>query len=93
MLVECFNSSVLPHTLTTSFSIPMKWLSLACSTAVYIKDCELITFQMETKSKRNLTKKQFTQILQLESGGPFETMTPNQVLSMLNEMGEILRLR
>ncbi|CAH1445253.1 unnamed protein product [Lactuca virosa] len=63
-------------------------LFLTCSTAVYKKDYELITFQMETKGKKNLTKEQFTQILKLESDGPFETLAPNQVFSMLNEIGK-----
>lgn len=42
---------------------------------------------MEKKGKKNLTRKQFTQILKLESNGPFEIPTYDKVLSMLNEMG------
>lgn len=65
----------------------MKWLTLACSTSIYNKDRELNTFRMEAKGKRNLKKKQFTQMLKLEFGGLFQTPTPNQVLPMLNEVG------
>lgn len=65
----------------------MKWLTLAYSTALYNKDRDLITFQMETKGKQNLTKKQFTRILMLKSHGSFETLAFDQVLAMLNEMG------
>lgn len=62
-------------------------VSLTSSTTIYKKDYELIMFQMETKGKKNLTKKQFTQIFKLESNGPFETLAPNQVFAMLNEIG------
>lgn len=61
MLVQCLNEFVLHHALSTSFAIPMKWLSLAYTTTVYNKSMEVITFQMESKGKKNLSKKQFSQ--------------------------------
>lgn len=38
LLVKCFDSSVLRYALNASFTISMMWLSLACSTVVYVKD-------------------------------------------------------
>lgn len=42
---------------------------------------------METKRKKNLFKKKFTQILKLEVDGPFKVPSFDQLLAMLNEMG------
>lgn len=44
MLIQFLNNLVLAHALTSSFSIPMSWLSLVCSTDVYNKDMEVVTF-------------------------------------------------
>lgn len=65
MLVHCINASILAHALTTSFSIPMKWLSLIGSTVIYNNTMDIITFQVESKGNKRLNKKKFTQILSI----------------------------
>ncbi|CAH1448792.1 unnamed protein product [Lactuca virosa] len=55
--------------------------------AIYNKDVDVVTFQMESKGTKKLVKKQFTQILQLSAEGPFEVPSFDQVLPILNEMG------
>lgn len=49
-------------------------------------------FRMETKCKKILMKKQFTHILMLESDGPFESPSLDQVLALMNEMGYYLQI-
>lgn len=44
MLVQCLNNSILAHALTSSFAIPMNWLSLSCFTTVYNNMNEFVTF-------------------------------------------------
>lgn len=86
MLVQVINDSILTHSLTTSFVVPMKWLSLAASTTLYNKSMGIITFKMESNKSKWLNK-DFAQILKLPSDGVFEEVMSEQVLHMLNEMG------
>lgn len=80
MPIQCLNDSALAHALSSSFAIPMHWLLLACSTTVYNKNIEVVTFQMESKGTKRLLKNQFAQILQLPSEGTFEVPSCDQVL-------------
>lgn len=75
--------------LTSSFAIPMLWLSLASSTKVFNKHIKVFTFEMESKGTKRLWKKQLAQILHLPPEGPFEVFSSDQMLQMLNE-GDII---
>lgn len=77
---------VLHYALTTS-SIPLKWISKDCSSAVYNKSHDIITTEIEQNGKKNLTKKIFSQILELDFDNQFETPIIDVVLRVLNEMG------
>lgn len=78
------NESILADALTGSLSIPMKWLSLAGSTAIYNKMTKIITFKMESKSNKRLNKTSFAQILQLPLEVSFEVPTDEQGLQMFS---------
>lgn len=82
MLVECFNSSVLHHSLIASFAISMKSLTLDCSIALSNKDHDLIMFQMEKNARRISQRNNL-----LRFYVSFENPTPDHILSLLNEMG------
>lgn len=58
--IQYLNAFVLHHELASSFSISMEWLSSACSTTVYNKTGEVITFQIKKKRNKNLKKKEFS---------------------------------
>ncbi|CAI9282258.1 unnamed protein product [Lactuca saligna] len=87
MLIQVLNDSILTHALLTSFSISMKWLSLASLTDVYNRTTEIVTFQLIMNKRKRLTKKQFSHILKLSSDGEFNEVTSEQVVNMFNEMG------
>ncbi|CAI9282102.1 unnamed protein product [Lactuca saligna] len=84
VFVHNMNDSILAHTLTNSFSIIMKWLSIPGSMAIYNKTMKIVTFKMELKGDKRLNKKQFAQILQLSSEGSFEVPMNDQVLQVFN---------
>ncbi|CAH1451349.1 unnamed protein product [Lactuca virosa] len=87
MLVQTLNNSVLSFALSTSFVIPMEWLSLAASTAVFNKINKVVMFQLTNSKSNNLTRKQFAQILRLPTSGTFYEVTNDQVIHMFKEMG------
>lgn len=80
MMVQVIHDFVLIQALTASFPIPLKWFPIVGSTAMYNKTTEIITFQMESKKSERLNKKQFAQILKLQSKGLFEEPMNKQVL-------------
>ncbi|CAH1435831.1 unnamed protein product [Lactuca virosa] len=57
MILQVMNDSILTHALTASFAIPMKWLYLVASTAVYNRTIEIVTFQLTSSKSKQLTNK------------------------------------
>lgn len=86
-MIQCLNDYVLSYALSSSFSIPLHWLSMATSTTFYHNDIDKIAFQMESKGTNKFLKKWFTYILQLLATCLFEEPTSASVFYMLNEMG------
>lgn len=85
MLIIALNHSVLSMVMSSSFSVPMTWLSLVGSTLVFNKITKVVTFQLTNEKKYMLTKKQFAQIKKLPVTGRFYEVTVEQVVSMMNE--------
>lgn len=87
MLIVALNNSVLSTMTSSSFSVPITWLSLAGSTIVFNKTNKLVTFQRTNDKFYNLTKRKFAQILKLPNTGPFYEVTNEQVAHKFNKMG------
>ena len=69
------------------FDVHMSWPSTAGSTATYSKSMDVVTFNLVNDKKIRLTKKLFTQILDIHNSLPFYKVTNAQVIHMINEMG------
>lgn len=87
MLIVALNHSVLCTTMSSSFSVPLSWLSLASSIDVYSKAMNVVTFQLTNDKKFKLTKKMFAQVLNIHTVEPYYEVTNEHVLHMFNEMG------
>ena len=87
MLIVALKSSVLSTAMFSSFSLPMSWLSLSCSMAVYSKAVNMVTFQLTSDKKFKLTKNLFLQILNIPIVETFYEVLNEQVLHMFNDMG------
>lgn len=71
MLIVAQNYSVLSTIMSYSFSVPMTWLSLADSMAVFNKTMKVVTFYLMNDKLYKLTKRQFAQIMMLSYTGSF----------------------
>ena len=87
ILIVALQNSSLSMAMFSSFSMPMTWLSLASSTAVYSKTMKVVTFQLINDKKFKLTMKLFAQILNIPTVERFYEVSNEQVLHMFNEMG------
>ncbi|CAH1454218.1 unnamed protein product [Lactuca virosa] len=58
MLIQTLNNSNLSYALSSSFAIPMEWLSLSTSTTVFNKTNKVVTFQLSNSKTKKLTQKQ-----------------------------------
>ncbi|CAI9299828.1 unnamed protein product [Lactuca saligna] len=87
MCVQILNYFVLSTTLSSSFAIPMTWLSLDATTVVFNKSTKVVTFQLSNSKTNKLTRNQFSQMLQLPVFDTFYEVTNDQVVHMFNEMG------
>lgn len=72
-----FNSCVVSRTL----------LLLAASTTTYSKTMRIVTFQPTNDKKFGLSKKLFTQILNIPNVEPFSKVNNTQIIHMFNEIG------
>lgn len=59
MRIVSLTNFVLSTAVSSSFSVPLSWLSLAGSTTVHIMAVKIITFQMMNDKKFMFTKKLF----------------------------------
>ena len=75
MLIIALNHSLLSTVMSSSFSIPMTWLSLAGLTVVFNKTTKVVIFQLTNEKNYNLSKKQFSQILNIPNVEPFYEVT------------------
>ncbi|CAH1412368.1 unnamed protein product [Lactuca virosa] len=73
MLVQTINNSVLSTALYSSLTVPMMWISLASSTAIFNKTTQVVTFQLRNSKTVKLTRKNFPQLLMLLVSGTFMT--------------------
>lgn len=73
--------------ISTSFSVPVTWLSLAGLTVVFNKTTKVVMIQLTNDKKFRLTKKQLAHIMRLPVTGPFYDVSVEHVVSMFNEMG------
>ena len=87
MLIVALKHSVLYTTMFNSFSVPLYWISLAGSTAMYIKALDVITFHLMNDNKLCLSKKLFCQILEVPNSPPYCVLSNDQFIHMFNEMG------
>lgn len=87
MLIQTLNNSVLFTSLSSSFAVPISWISLAVFTTMLKKTTKFITFQQTNSKRRKLTRKQFSQIVKFPVSGTFYEVSTDQVLHMFNEMG------
>lgn len=87
MLIVALQHSGLAIKMFNSFPVPMSWLSIAGSTASYCKVTNAITFHLVSDKKVPLTKKIFTQILEIPNSPPFYKPSNIQIVYMFNEMG------
>ena len=87
MLVVALQHSVLDATMFNSFEVPMTWLSMASSTASYNKATDVITFNRVNEKRIRLTKKTFTQIVEIPNSTPLFQPSSAQILFMFNKMG------
>lgn len=86
MLIVSLNHSFISTVMTSSFLVPMTWLSLADSTAVFNKTSKVVTFWLTNDKKYKLTKRQLSHILNIPNVGPFYKVTNEQMVHMFNEM-------
>ena len=75
MLIIALNHSVLSTVMTSSFSVPMSWLSLAGSAVVFNKTSKIVTSKLTNEKKYKLSKKHFAQIMKIPNVGPFYEVT------------------
>ncbi|CAI9281406.1 unnamed protein product [Lactuca saligna] len=87
MLIVSLNHSFLSSVMATSFLVPMTWLSLECSTTVFNKTSNVVTFQLTNNKKYKLTKKQFAQVFKIPTAEPYYEVTNEQVIHMFNNIG------
>ena len=87
MLIVALNHYVLSMVMSSSFSVPMTWLSLVGLTTMFNKMTKVVAFQLTNDKKYKLTKKQFEQIMKLPNTGPFYEVTTEQVVHMFNDIG------
>lgn len=73
--------------LSSSFVVPMTWISLGCSTTIFKKTTKVFTFQQTNSKTRKLMRKHFAQIMKLPVSSIFYEVTNDQVLHMFNELG------
>ena len=70
-LIVALQHSVLATSMFNSIEVSMTWLSMAGSIASYNKDTDIITFNLVNENRIRLTKKMFTQILEILNSPPF----------------------
>lgn len=87
MLIQTLNNFDLSTSLSSSFPVPMSWISFAGSTAVFNKSTKFITFQLKNSNMRKLTRKNFAQIMKLPVSGTSYEVSTDQVHHLFNEMG------
>ncbi|KAL7615776.1 hypothetical protein Lser_V15G03372 [Lactuca serriola] len=87
MVIIALQHSGLSTAIFKSFDVPMPWLSMAGSTATYSNSMDFVTFNLVNDKKVRLTKKLFTQILEIPNSSPFYKVSNGQIIHMFNEMG------
>lgn len=86
MLIVSLQNLVLSTAMFRSFAVPLTWLKLVGSTAIYSKTMQIVTFQLTNGKKLRLSKKLFSQILNIPNVEPFSKVNNAQIIHMFNEM-------